>query len=88
MNIKHVAFPAVIIACTQALPVRLLSAQQNTTMNSAPVIYVSPHGDDTADGSEAAPLATITAAQKRIREMKASGSLPQGGVVVEMLHWN
>ena len=51
----------------------------------AVVIYLSPNGDDTSDGSKRAPLATIAAACRKVRQLKAPGSLPQGGVVVEML---
>ncbi len=52
---------------------------------SAPMIFVSAHGDDTADGTQNAPLGTIAEAQRKIREMKSAGGLPKGGVVVEIL---
>ena len=48
------------------------------------VIHVAPDGNDTGDGSKQSPLATIAAARDRIRVMKASGGLPNGGVVVEI----
>ena len=36
-------------------------------------IYVAPHGDDRHDGSEVHPLATLSAAQQRVREKVAAG---------------
>ena len=47
-------------------------------------LHVAADGNDTGDGSERAPLATLTAARQKIRAMKKNGPLPKGGVVVEM----
>ncbi len=55
------------------------------TGDSSTVIYVSPAGDDAGDGSKRAPLATIAAAQQKVRALKISGGLPKGGFAVEML---
>ena len=79
------AVSLVIIACVQVHSTQLHSAQHDKDTNSAAVILVSPNGDDTGDGREGAPLATIAVARQRIRDLKTSGGLPKGGVVVEML---
>ena len=85
ISIGRAAVSIVIIAYVQAHSVQLHSAQRDKTTDSATVIYVSPNGNDTGDGSEGSPLATIAAAQQRVRDLKTSGGLPKGGVVVEML---
>ena len=85
MTMKRVVFSATIIACVHFLSVHLLSAQHNTIAEPPTTIYVAPNGNDSAGGTEAAPLATITAAQKRIRDLKAAGKLPKGGAAVELL---
>lgn len=46
-------------------------------------IYVSPNGDDDADGSLQTPLRTLEGARDMIRDMKSSG-LPAGGVTVNL----
>lgn len=45
-------------------------------------LFVAPDGNDMADGSERAPLATLTAARQKIRALKKTGPLPSGGVAV------
>ena len=79
MIMKRVALSTAIIACVHFFSVHLLLAQHNTTAESPSTIYVAPNGDGTGNGSEAAPLATIAAARKRIRDLKASDKLPKGG---------
>ncbi len=44
--------------------------------------FVSPAGDDAADGSEGHPFATLTRAQRAVREVRAKGAWPKGGVTV------
>jgi hypothetical protein len=44
--------------------------------------YVAPDGDDSAPGTEAAPLASLAGAQHKIRELKEAEGLPEGGVAV------
>lgn len=39
-------------------------------------VYVSPHGHDTAAGDAATPLATLSAAQAKVRELRAAGDGP------------
>ncbi len=42
--------------------------------------FVAPDGDDSAAGTEAAPFATLARARDAIRELRAEGELPVGGV--------
>ncbi|MDY4977134.1 MAG: S-layer homology domain-containing protein, partial [Clostridia bacterium] len=46
--------------------------------------YVSPEGNDENDGSAEQPFATITAARDAIRKARAEGTLPSGGIVVNI----
>lgn len=85
MNIRRIPALFAIIACIQIHADQLHSAQDDRDMDAATVIYVSPNGDDTGDGSKRAPLATIATAQQEIRELRASRKLPKGGIVVEIL---
>ncbi|NQT14873.1 MAG: hypothetical protein HQ582_19115, partial [Planctomycetes bacterium] len=77
--------PAIIVTASISSAQVQSASYEESPGAEAVVIHVSPNGDDTSDGSKRAPLATIAAARQRIRRLKASGSLPQGGVVVEML---
>lgn len=45
------------------------------------IIYVSPNGNDSNDGSEGSPLASMEGARNKIREIKKSG-MPQNGITV------
>ncbi len=45
-------------------------------------LHVAPGGDDEADGSESAPLATFAGARDAIRAHRDEEGLPDGGVVV------
>jgi parallel beta helix pectate lyase-like protein len=84
MSIKRAALIVAIITCAHVYSTQGLSAENDAAADSPTVIHVAPNGADTGDGSHGAPLAAITAAQQKIREMKRSGGLPKGGVVVEM----
>lgn len=44
--------------------------------------YLSPHGDDTAPGTAAAPFATLARAQAAVRARLRQGALPAGGITV------
>jgi parallel beta-helix repeat protein len=49
---------------------------------AAVTYYVAPNGDDAADGSKRTPLATLETARNKIRTLKKSGPLPDGGATV------
>ena len=49
---------------------------------SQQVLHVAPEGDDDWAGSAAQPLASLNGARDAIRKIKASGSLPEGGIEV------
>ena len=49
---------------------------------AALAFYVAVTGDDAAEGTKRAPLATLTAARDKIRALKKAGPLPAGGVTV------
>ena len=51
------------------------------SVSAATDIHVSPTGDDSNAGTAAAPLQTLSAAQKAVRLAKAQG-LPDGGITV------
>lgn len=56
------------------MAVMLISSIQFTTLASENVLYVSPNGDDTAQGTINAPLATLGGARKRVAELKSEGT--------------
>jgi len=51
---------------------------------SADTLYVAVTGDDTNPGTQDRPFATIERARDEIRKLKTAGSLPPGGVTVEV----
>jgi hypothetical protein len=50
----------------------------------AATLYVAPHGNDGNPASEDRPLATLQGARDAIRNLKARGPLPPGGITVEL----
>jgi hypothetical protein len=46
------------------------------------VYYIAPDGSDAGSGDKSAPLATLAGAKYKIRALKASSGLPDGGVMV------
>lgn len=49
-------------------------------------LYVSPRGNDSADGrSEAAAFATLTRARDEVRRIRESGAWPGNGITVELM---
>ena len=49
---------------------------------AAGTLFVSPSGDDNNPGTEQRPLATLAGARDRIRQVQATGGLPNGGMTV------
>ncbi len=68
------------------LPLIATFAALVTALGAAPLtLYVSPGGKDSADGKmPARAFATLERARDEIRRLKSSGSLPKGGVIVEL----
>ncbi|MBO7683379.1 MAG: right-handed parallel beta-helix repeat-containing protein [Kiritimatiellae bacterium] len=66
--------------------VKLLALAQSFSLSAvaaiAADIYVSPDGDDSADGSPERPFATVARARDAVRSARKSGALPKGGVNV------
>lgn len=54
----------------------------NTAIAASTALYVATNGNDSNDGSEGAPFATVQKAKDTIRSMISSNSLPEGGVAV------
>jgi hypothetical protein len=50
----------------------------------AALLFVSPMGDDTGDGSAAHPFLTLERARDAVRALKAAGGLPVGGITVSV----
>lgn len=61
-----------------ALPVRLTEGDVSALIDPV-TLYVSPDGDDGAEGSAERPLGTLNGARERVRELLAASS---GGVTV------
>jgi len=51
---------------------------------AAATLHVAPDGKDTNPGTEQEPFATLQRARDAIRELKATGPLPAGGITVEL----
>lgn len=51
-------------------------------ITSSAKLYVATNGNDSNDGSEGKPFATVQKAKDAIKAMKAAGTLPEGGVTV------
>ena len=81
-KIGRASISLAIIVCVQVHSASLHSAQPGRDVDAATVLYVSPDGDDTADGSMNAPLATIAAARQKVRDLKKSRGLSKGGITV------
>ena len=78
MKIKRIIAAIITAAITASMAVIPVShAEEMTGM----IIYVAPNGNDSNDGSEASPLASMKGARDKIRQIKASG-LPENGITV------
>jgi hypothetical protein len=68
----------------QILLLWILGAQLPTLCQSQDhaQLYVSPSGNDADPGTFEQPMATLQGAKDKIRSLKASGNLPQGGITV------
>lgn len=64
------------------------TAQPNTNEPTDSTIYVDANAADSGDGSESSPFKTVAEAQAKLREMKANGTMPDGGVTVLLANGN
>ena len=73
---------SMLLALTLVVPnsLPIFAASKVPTVN----LYVAVDGDDTNQGTMDAPFRTLEGARDYIREMKANGMLPQGGVEVHI----
>ena len=55
------------------------------TASHATELFISPSGDDTHPGTEAAPFLTLTRARDEIRALRSAGELAPGPVVVNLI---
>ena len=78
---KFIRLFAILLCTAMLLP---LGANTGVSVSAADgnAYYVAPNGNDSADGSESAPFATLAGAQKALRARIAAGNLPQGGITV------
>lgn len=79
MKLQFRVLAAAVMTCAQ-----VHSAPSGKDTAAGIVIYVSPGGNDSGDGSAGSPLATIAAAKQKIRKAKATEGLPKGGITVEI----
>ncbi|MBE7043615.1 MAG: hypothetical protein E7399_09055 [Ruminococcaceae bacterium] len=71
---------ATFLAICLLLPV--ISASVVSAAKPIYAIYVAVDGDDNNDGSITSPLASLEAAQEKVREAKNAGMIPGGGIRV------
>lgn len=68
-----------VVTCSGGLMVGFAAGN---APSAGQILFVAPHGHDSASGSAAAPLRTLAGAQAAIRRLKAAGKFPLGGVKV------
>lgn len=51
-------------------------------VNAGNLLYISPNGSDSGDGTENSPFKTLEAAQDKIVELSATGKYPEEGITV------
>ena len=67
-------------------PILLLTTAFTLVAQADPALtfHVAPDGDDAHLGSETQPFATLERARDAVRQVKAKGALPDGGIAVEV----
>ena len=80
MKIKRIIamVSAMAVVATLAVMPSVRAEEQLTGM----VIYVAPDGSDFNDGTKTAPLGSMQGARDKIRQLKASSSVPAEGITV------
>lgn len=64
--------------------VSLLAVCSGIAQAQGVTLYVSPRGSDSATGAKGRPLATLAGARDAIRALRTTGTLPKGGVTVDV----
>ncbi len=75
-------FSAILLTMFSSCNNGSVSGDDNGVTPAGKTFYVSPAGDDTNDGSEASPFATIVGARDAVRKYKSEAGLPDGGIEV------
>ena len=83
MKKKHFSKVLCIILAIMLLLTAIPMLQTEASTDAAQ-LFVATDGDDSAAGTINAPLKTLEGARDRIREMKANGTYPAAGVVVNI----
>jgi hypothetical protein len=82
-----VLFTLLAILCSTFVDQILTQKAQASDLN-ANAFFVAKDGDDSNDGSEIAPFATLEKARDAIRSLKTGPGLPEGGVTVYLREGN
>ena len=83
---RLLSFATALCLVFGSMPTMLVNAEGAADAQPATgtQLYVSPTGDDAAEGTIGAPLKTLEGARNKVRELKHSG-LPAGGITVNLL---
>ena len=83
---RLLSFATALCLAFGSMPTMLVNAEGTADAQSetGTQMYVSPTGDDAAEGTIGAPLKTLEGARNKVRELKQSG-LPAGGITVNLL---
>ena len=83
---RLLSFATALCLAFGSMPTMLVNAEGAADAQPATgtQLYVSPTGDDAAEGAIDAPLKTLEGARNKVRELKQSG-LPAGGITVNLL---
>ena len=83
---RLLSFATALCLVFGSMPTMLVNAEGAADAQPATgtQLYVSPTGDDAAEGTIGAPLKTLEGARNKVRELKQSG-LPAGGITVNLL---
>lgn len=76
--------PAFASRFRTSAPAYLLALGLFAQTVTAMTFHVSPQGDDTGTGTQAAPFATLERARDEIRARRADGTLPAGPVTIQI----
>jgi len=75
---------ALVLVAGLALAVSCVALKETVMPPAALTLHVAPDGSDANPGTAAKPFATLERARDEIRALKKAGTLPEGGVAVEL----